>query len=646
MVAMGHSSATADSLRVEAGEKDTSAPFRAVKDVADRVGEGAFSGGKPAIKTAKSHPAEIVLAKETQLHLAQNVLNKLKGRLENAKTTKSQALEDLEKAKRTVEELTHKLKTVNELKNSAIKVTEAAKSRAKQIEETNSSDLPGTKGYRGKGLETAMDQYRTLITELDAAKQELLKARQDRDATLEVKMAAFDRAKEAELAVKVNMEKAGKLSGEISAVKESIAKVKLASLHVQQEQAKTFAEKDSLRQFYKAKLEESAKRLHALKNEFDLELTKNLEAKLSETINQTADLQRQMEDARASDLESMQAVTSELDGANGSLQKVVDEESSLRSLVDSLKVKLENVKKEHSELKEREAKTESIAGNLHVKLRRSKYELESFIAEESKTRGNYEEMISTLEQLSLEPENAQRVAEEMKKEAKKLKLEAEGSRIALERAEKQLRVSLEEAEATKVAETRALDEIKMLSERKKATRASTPESGANITISKEEVESLNHRVEESNNIAEMKVAAAMAQVEAVKASENNTLKRFDAIQKEIEDMKAATADALKRAEMAEAAKKVVEGELQRWREREQKKAAEAAARIQTEPSPQQCRNQKQNPPDKIVPVQKLKKSKSSISRKAVLPNFSCSLNRRNNQIDGGSPSYRVSEKPL
>lgn len=44
----------------------------------------------------------------------------------------------------------------------------------------------------------------------------------------------------------------------------------------------------------------------------------------------------------------------------------------------------------------------------------------------------------------------------------------------------------------------------------------------------------------------------------------------EATQEEIEDIKSATEEALKRA---------VEGELQRWREQEQKKAAEAAADV-------------------------------------------------------------------
>ncbi|OMO83779.1 hypothetical protein CCACVL1_11207 [Corchorus capsularis] len=647
MVAKGRPNATD---KVEVGEIDTSAPFQSVKDAVTLFGEGAFSGEKPAIKKTKAYSAERVLAKETQLHLAQKELNKLKEQLANAETTKAQAFVELERAKKTVEDLTNKLKTVNDAKDSAIKVTETAKNQAKQIED--SGTLPGPDGARNQDLETAREQYMTVISELDAAKQELRKVRQDCNASLEAKIAAFKQTEEAENSAKVNMEKVGELSREISAMQESIGQVKLASLEAEQDQAKMYAEKETQRQLYKATLEESTKKLLALKNEFDPELARNLEAQLSETVNQIGDLQKQVENAKASDLESVRTVTSELDGAKESLQKVAEEENSLRSLLETLKVELENVKKEHSELKEKEAATESIAGNLHVKLRKSKSELEAFLAEESKTRGACEEMILTLQQLSLEAENARREAEEMKKEAEQLKLEAEASRIALEEAEKQLTVALEEAEAAKEAEIRALNHIKILSERTNAARASTSESGANITISREEFESLSHKVEESDNLAEMKVAAALAQVEAVKASESEALKRLEATQKEIEDMKVATADALKRAEMAEAARRAVEGELRRWREREQKKAAEAASRIlaeaqmSAEASPQHYKIQKQNAPEKVVQTRKLEKEKSSVSKKVLVPNFSGIFNRKKNQIEGGSPSYLPGEKAM
>ncbi|PRQ35120.1 putative WEB family protein [Rosa chinensis] len=131
----------------------------------------------------------------------------------------------------------------------------------------------------------------------------------------------------------------------------------------------------------------------------------------------------------------------------------------------------------------------------------------------------------------------------------------------------------------------------------------------------------------------MRVAAAMAQVEAVKASENEALKRLEATRKEIEDMKAATVEAKKRAEMAEAAKMAVEGELRRWRECEQKKAADAASRIlaetesSVESSLRHFRIQMQNSQMKTAQGRKMEKSKTSVLKKTLLPTLSGMFNK-------------------
>lgn len=637
------------SLKPEVGEIDTSPPFQSVKDAVSLFGEGAFSGERPILKKPKAYSAERVLAKETQLHVAEKELNKLKEQVKNAETTKAQAFVELERAQRTVDDLTQKLKLITQSRESAVKATEAAKSQAKQ----KYGESDAVNGAWKEELENAVQRYASIMTELDAAKQDLRKTRQEYDSSSDARVSAVKRTEEAENAMKENTERVSELSKEISAVKESIEQTKLAYVESQQQQALVLTEKDALRQSYKATLEQSKKKLLALKKEFNPEITKSLEAQLAETMSEIAALHTEMENKRSSDLDSVKIVTSELDGAKESLQKVVDEENTLRSLVETLKVELENVKKEHSELKEKESELESTVGNLHVKLRKSKSELEACSADESKVRGASEEMILTLSQLTSETEEARREAEYMKNKTDELKKEAEATKLALEEAEKKLKEATEEAEAAKAAEASAIEQITVLTERTSARRASTSsESGAAMTISTEEFESLKRKVEESDKLADMKVDAARAQVEAVKASENEVLKKLEATQKEIEDMKTATQEALKKAEMAEAAKRAVEGELRRWREREQKKAAEAAARILAETqmssqsSPQHYRIQKQNvpPPHTTLEVKKLDKEKISVSKKINISGIF--QRKKSNIVEDGSASYLPGENPV
>ncbi|CAI9787770.1 unnamed protein product [Fraxinus pennsylvanica] len=642
---------TKGSTKGEVGEIDTSAPFQSVKDAVSLFGEGAFSGEKPAIKKSKPRSAERVLAKETQLHLAEKELNKLKEQLKNADTTKAQALVELDRAKQAVEDLTQKLKTIKESKDSAVKATEAAKHHAKQFEESGNSNSKETNESSKMDQETARVQYMAVMAELDEEKKELRKIRQEYDASVEAKNTAIKQTAEAKNATKTNMERANELSKEIVTVHELIQQVKMASSQAQEEEAKIYAEKDVYKQSYKAKLEESANKLLSLKEDINPELTMKLETDLAKIMSEIEVLRKEMDNARTSDLDSVKTVTSGLDGAKESLQKLADEGNSLRSLVETLKLELDNVKKEHSELKEKEAETESIAGNLHVKLRKAKSELEAALVEEAKVRGASDEMVATIHQVSLETENAKREAEEMKQQAEQLKNEAEATGIDLEAAAKKLLVALEEAEEAKVAEAKALNQIKMLSEKTDAARASTSEPGAQITLSREEFESLSRKVEESEKLSEMKIAAAMAQVEAVKASEREALKKLDATKKEIEDIKAATNEAQKKAEMAEAAKKAVEGELRRRHEQEQKKAAEAAAQILAETeksfqsSPRIYQIQKQNLPEKAKEMRKLEKAKTSLRKKVLMPSLS-GIFKKKNQVEGASPSYLPGEKPV
>ncbi|GJT95910.1 WEB family protein [Tanacetum coccineum] len=468
-----------DSSKVEVGEIDTRAPFQSVKDAVNLFGDRAFSR---------------VLVKETKLHLAQKELDKLKERLRSAETTRTGALSELERAKRTVDDLTKKLEVINEAKESAIKATEAATDQAKQLDvgETNINSV------LKQDLENTKEQYAAVFKELDAAKQELRRIRHDCEAVIEEKTEAGREETEAEIMSKAGSDRVDEISNEIISVKEMIEQVKLATIEAQQQEEKIYAEKNVHKLAHKAALEESAKKLLSLREQIDPKVSKDLETQFAETNSEIKKLQSELENARISDIDALKNVTVELDGAKESLQKVAEEELSLKT----------------------------------------KIELESACVEEAKVTGASDEMTSTLQQLVTETETAKKESEDMKQKAEELKKESEETAVVLEEKERKLVIALREAEEAKTAELKALDEIKLISERTDSARASTSGSGSKITISREEFESLSRKAEESEKLAGMKVEAAMAQIEAVRASEKEAVKRLEATQKEIDELKA------------------------------------------------------------------------------------------------------------
>ena len=485
--------------------------------------------------------------------MARKEIERTKKLLESSEITRARALGDLERAKRTMLELTTKLKAVKDSKESAIAAAEHVRKQAKQLEEAKSQkNVGGIAVERKQQVDIAREHYAITASKIDAAKQELNRIRQDFDAALEAKHSALQQAAEAQRLAKVSSERVADLRKQLSAMKEGIKQIKLAAQEATDEQARIVSEKDTLMQSYKAAQEAAENKLNALKKEYDPQLTENLEIQLALTTEEIKVLQKQMKQAHAAEMDSMRAVTAELNKATKSLQEAADEECSLRNLVASLKLELEDVQKECAELKEKEAEMEVLKGAL----------MES-IAKESaaECEDSLNEHKLELEKLSAETETAMKEEAVIKEEAEHLKQAAEAARMLAKEAEKNLQLALSEVEQAKASERKALGALNVLSIK--------PDSASNITISKEEFDSLNKAVEESVAVAEKKLAEAEAQLLVINARKNEADKKLGANLTDVEEIKNATEAALKSAETATAAQSMVEAELRRWRQQEE-----------------------------------------------------------------------------
>ncbi|CAK9311790.1 unnamed protein product [Citrullus colocynthis] len=541
------------SPKAEVGEIDTRAPFQSVKAAVSLFGEVAVSSkDKLTIKRTKQLSSENVLEKETQLLLAQKELSKIKQQLQSSESTKSRALSELERAKRTQEDLTTKLLSVNQSMKSAMDAAEAVKVQAKKLEVAKSQkEISGGSACAWKQeLDYARTEYTITVAELDASKQELTKIRQDFDAALEAKLAAFQLAAEAQRSANLNSDRLVELSKQIAAMHQSIEQLKHVSMEAQQDQVKILAEKEARFNEYKTAKEEAERNLMILQKEIDPQLTISLEEKLKETTAEIEVLQEKMKEVHASDMNTVRALTVELNEATRTLQKISEEESSLRSLVSSLRLEVENVKREREELNKK-------------------------LDEEEKLLDARREQSLKLQQLQVQVETSKQEAEQMKREAAELKRDAEASRSFTEEAEIKLQIVQKEAEEAKEAEKKALEQMKSMAHKDVSGEGSEPTSQIKLTV--DEFESLSRKVRESKMLAEKEEANTIAEVEVINARQSEAAKKLEANLKAIEEIKIATEMALKGAEMAETAKMVVEGELRRWRQEEEKVAPQVTS---------------------------------------------------------------------
>ncbi|CAN4106665.1 unnamed protein product [Withania somnifera] len=553
------SAGSTGSPKAEVGEIDTRAPFQSVRAAVSLFGDaGSSPMSKPTIKRSKTIE-ERVLEKESRLHLALRELDSFKEQIKSTQITKAHALRDLENAKRTLQALTGKLETLSESKQSAIEATETSKARVIELEEEKShKPLVGGDAWK-QNVEAEREQYRTSSGELNSAKQEL--------TNLQVADAQHNAA--------IKKERLGKLSKEVNALRDTLNQVTIASLQAQEEHEKLIADKETHLHSLRTSKEEVDEKIRVLKEDPDSQLvTENLIEKLEITSEAIHVLHEQLNQVRAQDLDGYDKANAELNATKNTLKEIEAEESSLRGHVESLKQEVERVKGELNELKKKAEETESLVENLKLELENSKKDLETSISAKTQAEGDSNDLPSRIQQLTSEVNQFSKEAEEMKENAALLRQEAKTAQETTKETEEKLKTALNEAEEAKAAQKFADDKIHNPSKTTTDNNVDDEKlsfelSNGMIRLSVEEFEALKRKVEGIKNDADIKVATVMAQVETVNANEKQAKEKLEGLLKEKEDIETTTQEALKATEMAEAAKLVIEGELQKWRQKEQ-----------------------------------------------------------------------------
>lgn len=595
-----------------------------VKAAVNMYGERILESSSSSLKT----PAQMDLPEESssrakELHMAKRDLVRYKENRRAAESAKVKAESELSEAKRTVKEL------VLQIEKSNLKV----KAQVRYMERLNKLSK-----RQDMALIVGSDeshQYAEVIRELEGVKQELSKLKLEMASVLEAKTRA-----EKEIATSIsklssNMSHAEALRKKIDEANEEQVLVELAQIEALKEFGEIQAQREKEAREFSSAMQETKNKRKNVKEE--ISSSTDLESKLAVTLYDVNLIQHELKlakdkDAKVQRNDSMKhlggsfregkqledssllkSITEELQAAKKELASTREEGFQFMASMDILRNELKHVTEETVQLKKVKEKADITAQNLNSKLLRAKSKLETATAVEEKARSTLSSLSVTLEQLKTEAEVARKEKKLICEETAKIKAEIRNTDSQIDLTEEKLKYAIQELDAVKKSESSALQNLKNVIENTMRSRASASQHSSSITISKFEYEYLTGHAAMAEEIADKKVAAAQAWIEALKASEKEILMKIELAHGDIRETRVEEEKEIYRTESSLSAKRMVEGELPKWRQVNKKNT--------------EAENQQQPLP-----------------RKSMKANGNMTPSRRSKLRNAGSPSVRMTPR--
>ncbi|XP_059287710.1 protein WEAK CHLOROPLAST MOVEMENT UNDER BLUE LIGHT 1-like isoform X1 [Lycium ferocissimum] len=564
---------------------DTAAPIASVKQAVSKFG---------GIVDWKAHRQQTVEKRniiEQELAKVQEEIPLYKKQCQDAEDAKVLVLKELDSTKRLIEELKLNLERAQMEEQQARQDSELAKLRVEEMERGIADDASIAAKAQ---LEVARARLEAAVSELKTVNSELEVLRKEYALLVSEKDVAVEKAEEA-VSVSNEVEKTVEdLTVELITSKDSLEAAHAAHLEAEEHRvgAAMAREQDTLNwekelkqaeeelervnqqilsaKGHKAKLDTASALLQDLNNE----LAAYMESKLKQEADEEGKNSKGelLEPEKRSHHEIQEAVASakkELEEVKLNIEKATAELGCLKVAAIALKEELEKEKSELASIQQREGMAGIAVASLEAELKQTKSEISLLRTKEKEAREKIMDLPKQLQEAAQEADRAKSLAQMAREELRKAKEEVEQAKAAANTMESKLLAAKKEIEAAKASEDLAVAAISALQDSE--STENTKDEATRITLSLEEYYELSKQAHEAEKQANIRVTAAMSQIEVAKESELNSLNRLEEVNLAMTEKKEALEIALQKAEKAKEGKLAAEQELRKWRAEHEKK---------------------------------------------------------------------------
>ncbi|KAJ3694451.1 hypothetical protein LUZ60_009931 [Juncus effusus] len=329
-----------------------------------------------------------------------------------------------------------------------------------------------------------------------------------------------------------NLVKLGRLNEELDEINVEEMFVEFSIGDEKRELREIKAKREAEAIYFKNKTEKVRNEIRKINEK--LERDKGIEAEFTMINHNVFALRNELEFIKSTEISSqknmLESIKLELENSKRELTSLKEEGFENMAQMDETRDKKRKIAEKYEEIVELENETNEKSQNLISDLHSGMAELKSISMAEKRSNGIVSNLSTALNQFQLDKDEAKREKERTDEEIKAIREEIIARKMNKKSQEERLEESLKELEKAKESEALAIQKLSKIADYTMKERAILSAYSSTITLSKSEYQYLINKAKLAEEIADKKVAASQSWIEALKAREkeislNNKLQK-------------------------------------------------------------------------------------------------------------------------